>query len=75
MLNSTLPLGGAVSDIMETACECYQMAEECERLASEVKSESSRQLLIRIADQWRKLGKLGEAETSFQPSSELSQRT
>jgi len=72
MLNSALPQEGAVFDIMETAHECYQMAEECEGQASETKSESARQLLIKIAIQWRRLGDLVKAKTSSQPSSEPS---
>ena len=41
---------------METACECYQMAEQCERQAADVKSARAREILIEVAALWRKLG-------------------
>jgi hypothetical protein len=41
---------------METARECYQMAEQCKQQAAGVKNEQARQILLEAAAQWRRLG-------------------
>ena len=40
---------------METARECYEMAEQCERQAATVKNKEARQILLEVAVKWRKL--------------------
>lgn len=47
---------------METARECYQMAEQCEQQATAVKSDRVRQLLLEVAGKWRRLRDGLEAE-------------
>jgi hypothetical protein len=41
---------------METAAECYTMAEQCESQAVEVRSPRARELLLEVAAKWRELG-------------------
>ena len=48
---------------MQTARECYQMAEQCEQQAAAVKNERARQLLLEVAAKWRQLGDDMTAET------------
>ncbi len=41
---------------MNTSAECYEIAWECEKQASEVKSDRARAVLQRVAAQWRRIG-------------------
>lgn len=47
---------------METAAECYAMAEKCMRQASQVQNERMRNLLLEAAAQWRAIAAEMEAE-------------
>jgi hypothetical protein len=55
---------------METARECYQMANQCEQQAAVVRNNAAREILRNVAVQWRKLAdelKAREAATSPPP--------
>jgi hypothetical protein len=54
---------------MESAAECYAMAEQCERQAQTVGSARAREILEEVAGKWRSLGdQLKAPETTAQPS-------
>jgi hypothetical protein len=38
---------------METAPDCYAMAEQCEQQAATVKSDQPREILLEVAAKWR----------------------
>jgi hypothetical protein len=50
---------------MQTARECYEMADQCEAHAATVKNERARQLLLEVASKWRQLGDDVRAETTL----------
>jgi len=55
---------------METSGECYQMANQCEQQAAEVKNPDARVILLEVAARWRSLGDvLKAAETPTSPPS------
>jgi hypothetical protein len=57
---------------METAAECYAMADQCERQAQAVGSARAREILLEVADKWRNLGdQLKAQEAASRPSAAL----
>ena len=42
--------------VMETAAECYGMADQCESQAATVHNDEARRILIEVAGKWRDLG-------------------
>ena len=59
---------------MESAQECLQQAEQCERQAAEAQLESNREALLAAAAMWRKLAvsapSVGEAQPAEVPAPE-----
>ena len=53
---------------MVTAMYCFEMAEQCERQAEEAKDDAVRQVLIKIAAQWRKLAEDLQEKEDESPS-------
>ena len=47
---------------METAAECYAMADHCEKQAAEVVSPEARRIFQEVAVKWRALGDSLKAE-------------
>ena len=52
---------------MQTATEYRRFAEECERLAREAKAERHREILMEMADVWRKLAEESERRDAKKP--------
>ena len=50
---------------MQTASECYQVADQSEGQAATVQSERARQLLLKVAAKWRQLGDDVKAESAL----------
>jgi len=53
---------------METSKEYRNFADECERLAREIRTEHHRNILNKMAEAWRRLAEEEEERTSQQPS-------